>query len=75
MNKILDIITPRFITENVYLVFDGDTLTDVWTEHDYDQLKEQSFVDVIGFTHKGVSRCFNLFGIGLFAKITSIEAL
>ena len=75
MNRILDMITPRFITENVYLVFDLDTLTDVLTEHDYEQLKEKSFVDVIGFTHKGVYRCFNLFGVGLFARITNIEAL
>lgn len=75
MNRFLDVITPRFITEDVYLNFDGEVLVDVWTKHDYELLKEQSFVDVIGFTHKGVYRCFILFGVGLFAKITKIEAL
>lgn len=75
MNRFLDVITPRFITEDVYLNFDGEVLVDVWTKRDYELLKEQSFVDVIGFTHSGVYRCFNMFGIGLFAKITNIEAL
>ena len=75
MNRFLDVITPRFITEVVYLNFDGEVLVDVWTKHNYELLKEQSFVDVIGFTHKGVSRCFNIFGVGLFARITNIEAL
>ena len=75
MNRFLDVIMPRFVTEDVYPNFDGEVLVDMWTKHDYELLKEQSFVDVVGFTHKGVSRCFNLFGVGLFAKITSIEAL
>lgn len=75
MNRFLDVITPKFITEDVYLNFDGEVLVDVWTKHNYELLKEQSFVDVIGFTHKGVSQCFNIFGVGLFARITNIEAL
>ena len=75
MNRILDIITPRFITEDVYLVTDGNNIFDVWTKCDYDSLTDKSLAGNLAFTHKGVSRCFNLFGIGLFAKITNIEAI
>ena len=41
MNRFLDVITPKFITEDVYLNFDCEVLVDVWTKRDYELRKEQ----------------------------------
>lgn len=60
IRRLLDIIVPRFITEDVALEFNGDhyiivcCMDDVWPGESFDAI--------------GTMQTFNFFGFGLFPK-------
>ncbi|AFX93656.1 hypothetical protein G646_gp188 [Serratia phage phiMAM1] len=63
MNKFLDFIIPRFVTEEV--VFEYDEKCDGYIPmYPVDQLLPGEYPEYVG-----TLRCFNLFGIGLFTKM------
>jgi len=63
MNKFLDIVIPRFITENVALIGNDQQGYEVLCcEND---LSPEDKYDVMG-----ISRSFNFFGLALFPKVT-----
>lgn len=63
MNKILDFLLPRFLTEDVALKDDGDQLAIVCPMHD---LKPGEQYDAVA-----TMRVFNLFGRALFPRVVS----
>lgn len=61
LKKFLDFIIPRFMTDEVAFVYNGDEIEIVCTLLDVEEGEEFDGIVKI--------RCFNFFGFGLFGKI------
>lgn len=65
MLKILDIIIPRFITEDLALIVIGKEL---WVLGRVVDIQPGETYNAVG-----TAKAFNFFGFGLFARITNIR--
>ena len=66
MNRILDTLIPRFITEDVALIYGDDG--DLYPLCALSDLGDSEHCDAIG-----TFRSFNLFGFALFPEMISME--
>lgn len=65
MNKFFDIIIPRFITEEVALLYTDDNEEEVEVLCSLKDIREGEYYDCVG-----TMRSFNFFGIGIFGRLT-----